>query len=127
MILGAVRVLMFLFVLASCLATGAERLGVDDGSRQGCNNNQRLFSVVKNREMGFIDRSGKIVIAAQYDRAEEFHDGLAKITVNSPTNGGPVYGYVNQCGESVIKPRFEESYDFSDGLALIEEGGLYGF
>ncbi|MGK7886052.1 MAG: WG repeat-containing protein [Crocosphaera sp.] len=70
---------------------------------------------------GYIDATGKVVISPQFERAETFIEGLAKIRVNDK------YGYINQSGKIVIPAEFDESGDFIDGLAKIEINDKYGY
>lgn len=89
--------------------------------------------------VGFIDRTGKLVI--DFDRLPksivgvgEFHDGRAVIYV--PKQGDVPYGYrsyhagyIDQTGAMVIPPRFDSAHDFSEGLAYVEVDaeGFKGF
>lgn len=47
---------------------------------------------------GYIDKSGKLVIKPQFDGAELFEGGLARVRV------GDKYGYINKNGQYVWKP-----------------------
>ena len=48
---------------------------------------------------GYIDRSGKQVIAPAFSKAERFHCGLARVTVADDKSG-----YINRRGEFVWQP-----------------------
>lgn len=75
---------------------------------------------------GFIDKSGKVVIPPNYksmfggksniggdDQEDAFHDGLAKIEVDSKT------GFIDKTGKVVIPAEFTYAYPFSEGLAAV--------
>ena len=55
-----------------------------------------LFSVRQNGKYGFIDKTGKIVIKPQFDKAYPFHDGLALVIINNK------HGFIDKKGKLVI-------------------------
>lgn len=68
-----------------------------------------LFRFVENNKIGFADPDGKKIIAAQYDFATPFSDGLAEYTLgghleyekggeHSWWTGGYEQGYINKAG-----------------------------
>ncbi len=73
-----------------------------------------LFWVMENGKYGYIDRSGKMIIAPQFENTMGFNEGLAA------TKLGGKYGYIDVKGSWIIKPQFEFTYMFSDGLALVQ-------
>jgi hypothetical protein len=70
---------------------------------------------------GYIDSTGKFVIEAKYDTAEEFSDGMAWVRINGNSF------FINRKGDSVIqfKPeqKIEVKSSFNSGLALCEISG----
>jgi len=62
---------------------------------------------------GFIDKTGKMVIAANFANAGDFAEGLAPVEVNGK------WGYIDKLGSFVIKPQYEEAHAFSEGLAAV--------
>ncbi len=87
------------------------------------NLNSERFIFIRDQKLGFIDRHGNIVIPAQFERAENFSDGLAKVKI------GKKSGFIDRNGKVVIPARFDEDRvgDFSEGLASVEIEGRYGF
>jgi len=70
---------------------------------------------------GYIDKTGQIVIKPQFDNAENFSEGLARVKV------GDKYGYIDKTGQIVIKPQFDRAGNFSEGLAEVKVGDKYGY
>src|ERR1035437_2624563 len=58
-----------------------------------------LFPVVVGDRWGFADKSGKLVINPQFERAEPFASGLAEVRLDK-------WGYVNDSGKMVLNPQF---------------------
>lgn len=87
---------------------------------------------------GYVDRTGTIVIKAQFGYASEFSEGLAHVTIGGKhgliekgariidTTGGK-HGYINTAGNFVINPQFDDASDFSEQLALVKSAGKYGY
>jgi hypothetical protein len=73
---------------------------------------------------GYIDKTGKVVIAPQYDAVRPFRNGLSAVSVMEKGTG-----FVNQTGEIVIKPQFAFACDFSENKAAASKEGdeLIGF
>lgn len=104
---------------------------------------------------GFIDKTGKIVIPAQFAEVGPFVRGLARAVLDgychrvmpdgawegTPTTGYPsscggapkdatticAVGFINMSGAFVIEPRFESARDFHEHLAAVRLGGKWGF
>ena len=65
------------------------------------------------KKWGYIDKSGKVVIEPQFDSADDFSEGLAKVKKDGKR------GYIDKIGKVVIEPQFDEVWDFSEGLATV--------
>ena len=76
--------------------------------------NSGLYPMDLNGKYGFIDKSGKTVIAPQFEEAGEFADGLAWIRQGSRS------GYINTKGVVVINPQFEVAWSFAYGRAAVK-------
>ena len=81
------------------------------------------FIFIRDKKFGYIDRNGVIVIPAQFKRAENFSDGLARVMI------GEKSGFIDRNGKIVIPIKFDENRvgDFSEGLARVEIDGKHGF
>lgn len=75
----------------------------------------------KDGKWGFIDKTGKFVIANKYTMAEDFKEGLAKVLK------GNKFGYVDLQGKEVIPFIYDSALSFSEGLAAVGINGKYGF
>lgn len=60
---------------------------------------------------GFINEKGKWVITPQYQSADQFAEGKARIQQNGK------WGYINKKAVWIIPPQFTHCYNFSEGLA----------
>lgn len=86
-----------------------------------------LYRFIKNGKAGYIDRTGKIVVAPTLNyygnSGDQFSDGLLLTYINRK------YVYINRTGKIVLEPKFDRVWDFSDGLAavLIEDDGKWGY
>lgn len=67
---------------------------------------------------GYIDQTGKMVIAPQFFIAQDFAEGLAAVRVAETSESK--YGYIDRKGHMAIAPRFHQAGPFSEGLAAVE-------
>lgn len=82
---------------------------------------------VEDGKIGFFDRAGRKVIAATFDAAHPFSEGLAAVCrgCREETDGehlvwaGGLWGYIDASGELVIPARFEDARPFSYGEAEV--------
>ena len=86
-----------------------------------------LFRFTKGHKAGYIDQTGRVVIAATLpfwggNFGGEFHDGLLDIGVSDEV-------YVDRTGKKVIDKGLYRGWDFSDGLApaMKVSVGKWGF
>ncbi|MDP8982855.1 MAG: WG repeat-containing protein [Acidobacteriota bacterium] len=71
------------------------------------------------RASGFIDKTGKLKIPAEFYKAEPFSEGLA--VIGHPDDG---YIYIDTQGKQAIPRRFALASRFFHGLAHVKtEGG----
>ncbi len=74
-------------------------------------------------KIGYIDKSGKLIIAPKYSAAHEFSNGLAAVQIDD----GGKWGYIDKAGKMVIEPIFENAEPFKEDLALVKLGGHFGY
>ena len=111
-------VLLLLWLVALPVSLPAQQVAKPD----------RLFRITKGHLIGFIDRSGHIVVNPRYEDARgEFSEGLVAVSVNKK------WGYIDTTGRMVIPPQFNIAQEFSEGLAPVKIGtgcelcGKWGF
>jgi hypothetical protein len=68
-----------------------------------------------------IDRSGKVIIAPQWDRVGEFHEGLAMVQTGD--GGSARFGFIDKRGKIVVRPEWRRVFDFREGLAAVTQDG----
>ena len=81
----------------------------------------RVLGPVEGTKVGFIDKTGRMAVAARFDNADDFSEGLAAVSVAGQ------WGYINIQGAMVIEPRFSDAGRFSMGLAVVRVGEKSGF
>jgi hypothetical protein len=90
-----------------------------------------LLPVKVSSKWGFINGSGQLAIKPQFDYAEEFHEGRARICLgkrcdwwasspNSPNDS--LWGFIDTSGKVVITPQYPDESPFSEGLASVCTG-----
>ena len=91
--------LIALLLCASCSSDG--RANVDDS----------LLPIKQGDKWGYINKKGEYVINPQFDMANAFSDGLAKVCINEK------YGFIDKDGKFVINPTYSSATDFFEGKA----------
>ena len=82
-----------------------------------------LKPVNENGKWGYADRSGRVIIAAQFDAAHPFADGLAQVGVVDEAlpelQGRPnlKWGYIDERGRVLVELRYAVLRSFSENLA----------
>jgi hypothetical protein len=72
-----------------------------------------LGGIYKYGKFGFIDTTGKIIVAPVYDEALPFSQGLAAVRL------GEKWGYIDKTGKEIIPLRFRNASSFTkEGLAM---------
>jgi hypothetical protein len=98
------------------------------GCNQAPQEPDRLFQIIEKGKVGYkvgyMDRTGRVVIPPQFIEAHNFSEGLAGVRLGW---GHKQYGYIDTNGKVVILPRFDYVDNFSNGLARVYLGGKWGF
>lgn len=83
----------------------------------------RLKPIYENGRWGYADRSGKVIIAAQFDAARPFAGGLAQVGLVDEElpelRGRPnlKWGYIDERGRVLVELRYAVLRKFSENLA----------
>ena len=80
-----------------------------------------LARITQDGKTGYVDRTGTIVIQAQYDQAWDFTEGLAAVGQNGK------FGAIDKNGKVVVPLTYDSIEPYSEGLAMVEKNGRYGF
>ena len=80
---------------------------------------EALFRIHEGRKVGFINRTGQVVIAPKFETAEDFSEGLARIYVGSEA------GFIDRTGKFVIQPIYTTATNFENGRSLVSKEGKY--
>ncbi|HEY0099291.1 MAG TPA: WG repeat-containing protein, partial [Pyrinomonadaceae bacterium] len=103
------RIALFILclVVSALSGTGAQERRKSDAPN--------LFPVKQDGKWGYIDRTGKMVVAPQYDVAWEFREGLAYV------KAGAQRGLIDRNGKLVVNlQQVDLAGLFSEGLAPVQ-------
>ena len=74
----------------------------------------RLYAVRQDDLWGYVDLTGKMVIAPQFKQARSFRDGLAPAISDEGK-----WGYIGQAGHWLIEPQYDAADPFNEGTAKV--------
>lgn len=83
----------------------------------------RLSPVYENGRWGYAEQGGRVVIAARFDAALPFANGLARVGVvdeeypEIEARPNIKWGYIDERGRVLVELRYAVLHDFSEGLA----------
>lgn len=77
-----------------------------------------LAPVLSFNKLGFIDKTGKVVIEPMFRETSGFSEGLAAVKIIG-SDGRYVWGYIDRAGRFAIFPRFREAHPIAGGLARV--------
>ena len=80
---------------------------------------KKLYPFAQNGAYGYMDTQGKAIIAAQYDDASAFYDGLAIVSKNE------LFGLINKKNESITARKYLDIYKSKDGFIAEDSTGYY--
>jgi len=101
-----------------------EVLFVWDIYNTGFRNGLAMFKTNGNMpdtRIGYIDKTGKKVIAAKYRDGEDFSEGLACVYSEEGA------GFIDEKGNTAVDFQYDACGSFSDGVASVLVDGLVGF
>ena len=70
-----------------------------------------LFPVITNKDAGFIDNSGKVVIPLTFSAVSSFSEGVAAVQKEH------LWGYIDRSGSERISFRYSDAKPFVGGYA----------
>ncbi len=92
-----------------------------------------LLKYEKDGKVGFLDKTGKIVIQAKYDDVHGVSNGLIGVCLNGTkkesTFGGTWengWGFIDKTGKIVIPCKYKSSMSFTEGVVSVKEGEKWG-
>ena len=91
-----------------------------------CSNNSKLVDLdlipvqSSDWKWGYVNQKGEYVINPQFEDADFFRDGLARVV----SSEGKV-GFIDKNGKYVVEPKFKDATVFSEGLAFVVPDGGY--
>ena len=74
----------------------------------------KLFPIKSGDKWGYVDKTGKYIINAQFEDAFNFSEGLALFQSNDGK-----YGFISEDGKYAINPIYKYATSFSEGLACV--------
>jgi len=80
-----------------------------------------LLAFTDGDKQGYARPDGSIAIAPRYERAEQFREGLAPVSLEGHT------GFIDKTGRLVIAARFDDAKPFAHGLAAVRVGNSWGY
>ncbi len=75
-------------------------------------NDDQYFEILQNHRWGVIDRTGRIVLAPNYDEVSSFNMGHAAVLINGK------FGFVDTNNKIVIEPRYDYVTAYDDVIAV---------
>jgi hypothetical protein len=74
---------------------------------------------------GYVDTTGRVVIAPRFVVAEPFVGGRARVCLSG--DGAPAWTFIDRKGRVITRTRFADAGPFSEGLARVEVDGKWGY
>lgn len=75
---------------------------------------------------GYVDAAGKVVVPYKYYGAEEFSEGMARVSLYAVRRGynpdgkkDELFGFIDSTGHLAVPCIYEDAYAFAEGLALV--------
>jgi hypothetical protein len=82
---------------------------------------KKLYPFVQHGYFGYMDTQGKQIIAAQYDDASVFYDGLAIVSKKE------LFGLINKKNEGITALKFLDISKSTEGFVAEDSAGYYIF
>jgi len=82
--------------------------------------NIKFYKYKAHNKWGFISEGGKYYIEPKFDFVEDFHEGLAVVSLNNKL------GFITKTDDVKIKTQFDDAFSFQNGFAVVEVNELFG-
>jgi hypothetical protein len=86
--------------------TSGDEIGRNSNYIVKYNFHDGLARIIQNGKWGFIDKEGKIIIPAIYNKVEDFSNGFAAVLISGK------WGFINKNGEIAVDPKYRKVGDF---------------
>ncbi len=98
-----------------------------------------LATIETKGKSGYIDKTGKLVIPAEFIDADDFSEGLAAVQMPVEETWCPLneagsrygsskrFGYIDKTGKVIIRPQFDYAGPFKEGFASVSKCSKAGF
>ena len=79
-----------------------------------------LTAIQKHGKWGYIDKTGREVVAPAYDEARDFSIGLAAVSKDGK------WGCIDKAGKLAVPMNYGAITEFTQGRAIVRMGSRYG-
>jgi hypothetical protein len=84
--------------------------------------NKDIKSFSESNKWGYKGvKTGKVVVTPKYNSGGNFHEGLARVSLNKK------WGFIDKTGKEVIPLKYDKAWGFYEGLAEVLLGDKWGF
>ncbi len=88
-----------------------------DGGSEISTEKKTLYLISENGKWGFIDKTGNVILPANYYSAQDFSEGLAAVRKSG------LYGYIDRNGKFLIAEQYDYAEPFVNGRARVYLNG----
>jgi hypothetical protein len=110
---STVIAVLLLFIIAAtvgCQSNAGSKPGLDSDNKNRDTVESRLYPILVDNKVGFIDEIGKTVVTPKYSNSHEFNEGFCGVKL------GDKWGFIDVQGKYIISPRFLEVGNFCEGM-----------
>jgi len=80
-----------------------------------------LAPISVDNKWGYIDKTGKEIVAPYYEWVYSFNEGLAPVYLDGK------FGFIDKTGKEIVKPQYEDVGFLVNGRAAVRKDGKWGF
>ncbi|MEP1139417.1 MAG: WG repeat-containing protein, partial [Balneola sp.] len=108
---------LFLLLIATASCNVVDSISGNEEN----DNTVELYPILLDGEWGYIDKNGSVKIEPQFQNADVFSDGLARVRYRWS------WKYINENGDFEIEGDFQSIENFNDGLAAVRIDDRWGY